>query len=276
MLEIPESFTIAKQLEETVRGKVITGVQAGASPHGFAFYFGEPAGYEEQLVGQKIEGAKAIAGYVEMATGDRRISFFDGVNVRYLQPGESLPKKHQLYIGFEDGSGIVCTVQMYGGMFVYREGENDNPYFLVAKEKPGPLTDAFTPAYFDGLVGQVKGKMSAKAFLATEQRIPGLGNGCLQDILFNAGVNPRTKLEKLKDGDLERVYRAVKDTLGQMVDGGGRDTEKDLFGARGGYGTILSSRTVAYACPCCGGGIEKKAFLGGNVYYCPVCQPVVG
>lgn|GEM_PF-2077218 len=30
-----------------------------------------------------------------------------------------------------------------------------------------------------------------KAFLATEQRIPGLGNGVLQDILWTARIHPK-------------------------------------------------------------------------------------
>jgi hypothetical protein len=35
-------------------------------------------------------------------------------------------------------------------------------------------------------LGQEVKKLSLKALLATEQRIPGLGNGVLQDILFKA------------------------------------------------------------------------------------------
>ncbi|MCQ4762422.1 hypothetical protein NE555_17590, partial [Alistipes onderdonkii] len=40
-----------------------------------------------------------------------------------------------------------------------------------------PLGDGFDAAYFDRLVAGAKPNLSAKAFLATEQRIPGLGNG---------------------------------------------------------------------------------------------------
>ena len=60
-----------------------------------------------------------------------------------------------------------------------------------------PLGDGFDAAYFDRLVAGAKPNLSAKAFLATEQRIPGLGNGVLQDILFNARIHPKRKMATL-------------------------------------------------------------------------------
>ena len=60
-----------------------------------------------------------------------------------------------------------------------------------------------------------------------------------------------------------------------MTDRGGRNTEKDLFGRPGGYAVRLSRNTCAEPCPRCGGPIVKEAYLGGAVYYCPHCQPIV-
>ena len=116
--------------------------------------------------------------------------------------------------------------------------------------------------------------MSAKAFLATEQRIPGLGNGVLQDILFDARIHPKTKIKDLSSGETERMYQSVKSVLVEMTRLGGRDTEKDIFGRPGGYHTVLSRITLERPCPVCGGILERKAFLGGNIYYCPICQPM--
>ena len=122
-------------------------------------------------------------------------------------------------------------------------------------------------------MNSVKQNYSIKAFLATEQRYPGLGNGVLQDILFNAKVNPRRKLAAMTQSEKDAVYQSVKHTLSEMMDGGGRDTEKDIFGCPGGYRTKLSAKTKDCPCPACGSEIIREAFLGGNVYWCPVCQP---
>ena len=106
--------------------------------------------------------------------------------------------------------------------------------------------------------------------MATEQRIPGLGNGVLQDILFKSRIHPKRRLATLGDAELGRMYSSVKSTLRDMADRGGRDTEKDLLGKPGGYKTLLSKNTFAEPCPGCGGAIVKEAYLGGAVYYCPV------
>jgi len=158
-------------------------------------------------------------------------------------------------------------------MLCYPCNEKGLPEGFSCNKAPTPLSAAFTEAYFDALWAGVKPSMSAKAFLATEQRIPGLGNGVLQDILFNAGVNPKQKLEKLNDADKARLYKSLRETLSAMAAQGGRDTERDLFGCFGGYKTILSKKTLDNPCPKCGAKLVREAYLGGNIYYCPVCQP---
>jgi len=110
--------------------------------------------------------------------------------------------------------------------------------------------------------------------LATEQRIPGLGNGVLQDILLNANIHPKRKLENFDDGDIEHLFSSVKSTLKEMKDLGGRDTEKDLFNQKGGYQTILWKNTLANPCRICGGALVRQSFLGGNIYFCTGCQPL--
>lgn len=274
MIEIPESYTLAKQLNETIRGKTVQTVSAGHTSHRFTFFLGNPQDYPGLLEGKTIDQTEAVAGQVELSMGDARLVFNDGTNLRYLEKGEKRPQKHQFLMELEEGSALACTVQMYGGIYGFLEGGNDSPYYLAAKEKPSPLSAAFDPAYFEALWEQAKPTLSVKAFLAAEQRIPGLGNGALQDILFQARINPKTKISEIRLEEKENLYKSVKETLKAMADGGGRDTEKDLFGSPGGYETILSKNTWQRGCPRCGGPIVRTAFLGGNVYYCPVCQPL--
>jgi formamidopyrimidine-DNA glycosylase len=164
---------------------------------------------------------------------------------------------------------------MYGAVLAFTDGDYSNEYYSVAKEKPQPIEDAFDKAYFDSLRGEGTDKLSAKAFLATKQRIPGLGNGVLQDILFRAGLHPKRKMGTLTEQNYTKLFHAVKDTLTEMIELGGRDTEKDLFGNPGGYKTILSRNTVGSPCPVCGTIIEKAAYMGGSVYWCPECQPLI-
>lgn len=137
-----------------------------------------------------------------------------------------------------------------------------------------PNTEEFTYGYFSRLFDNLPGNLSAKAFLATEQRIPGLGNGVLQDILLEAGLHPKRKVGCLTEGARRRIFDAVQGTLYKMTACGGRDTEKDFFGNPGGYRTMLSKKTVGKPCPYCGNVIQKANYMGGTVYFCPVCQEI--
>ena len=272
MLEIPEAQTIARQLKETIKGKTIINVTAAGSPHGFAWYFGDPALYGQRLGGKTVTGTAAYGGRPEIWAEDMRISFDDGVNVRYFAAGAKRPAKHQLLLEFDGGDAVCCTVQMYGGMAAFQDGSNDNVYYRTAKEKPSPLSEEFDAGYFASLLTDETKKLSAKAFLATEQRIPGLGNGVLQDILWSAKIHPKRKVLTLSDGEVEAMYLTVKHLLFDMTARGGRDTEKDMFGKSGGYVTVMSKKNDGMPCPACGGTIRRTAYMGGNVYVCEGCQ----
>jgi len=272
MIELPEAFTLAKQLEQVFKGKTIVSAVANTSPHGFAWYTDDPALYNNKLAGRKITGTTYYAGRPEMHADGMIISFLDGVRFRHLKEGEKRPDKHQLLMEFDDGSALVCTVQMYGGMLLYDGTPVDDFYYNVCKEKPSPFEKAFSKEYYCRLFDDIKKSLSVKGLLATEQRIPGLGNGVLQDILFNARLHPKRKAISLSDDERDRLYNSILSTLKDMRDGGGRNTEKDLFGEPGGYKTILSNKTLAYPCRVCGSGLKREAFLGGNIYFCPGCQ----
>jgi formamidopyrimidine-DNA glycosylase len=273
MIELPEGLALAGQIEETLTGKKIRSVIAGASPHKFAWFYGEPADYPGLFNGSVVEGAFSYGGKLHLKLdGDRGFAFFDGVVLRYYTDVKELPKKHQLSMEFEDGTYLIGTIAMYGGIYGYK-GALQNSFDELARTKPSVFSEDFSPDYFKGLiVGALKPKHSAKAFLATEQRIPGLGNGVCQDILFYAGISPKRDIATLSEEEIGSLYRSVKETLADMTEKGGRNTEKDLFGAPGGYQTVMSKNTYMFPCPRCGGAVVKEAYMGGSVYYCTSCQ----
>lgn len=272
MIELPEAAVLAQQIYTTVGAKKIRQVVAAQSPHKFAWYFGDPAGYSSLLDGKTISAATSLGGMVEIQAGDAVLLFSDGVNLRFHRSKADQPLKHQLLIEFEDSSALSATIAMYGGLQCFPRGANDNPYYRVAREKPSPLTESFSTDYFASLFGSECEKLSLKAFLATQQRIPGLGNGVLQDILYLARLHPRRKVETLSTAEVEVLFHAIKTTLCDMVAGGGRDTERDLFGNPGGYQTRMSKNTSGKLCTLCGSQIQKQNYLGGSIYFCPGCQ----
>ena len=273
MIELPEAAVLAKQINQTLTGKKIKQVIANQSPHKFTWYSGDPARYNERLAGKVIRSVEPFGGHLEIRADDMLLVI--STPIRFHTRDEKLPKKHQLLITFDDASAISCTVQMWGALACFAENEKSSiPDYLISREKPSPLSDKFDRTYFDSLSGGSTGNLSTKAFLATEQRIPGLGNGVLQDILWTAKIHPRKKMADLSAREISQMYRAVKSVLQKMAKQGGRDTETDLFGCPGGYRTILSKNTVGKPCPACDTIITREAYLGGTIYVCEGCQKI--
>lgn len=271
MMELPESYALSKQISSKLAGKVISRVEILKTPHRFTFFKSDTARYPELLEGRTVTGSVFKGGMLEIDTDGSMMVFSDGVTPRYYERPEDYPKKHQFALMFSDGSALICSVRMYGFIDVCPAGTCSEEYYVYSSSRPNPMTEGFTYSYFRSLYSGGK-KLTAKGFLATEQRIPGIGNGVLQDILWNAGISPRFKMENASEEDFRALYDSVVKTVAEMCEGGGRDTESDIFGSPGGYATKLSRNTAGQPCPKCGSPVIREAYMGGNVYYCEKCQ----
>lgn len=273
MIEFPETHVLANQIQNTLIGKKILSVQANTHPHKFAWYSGDPMRYPAMLVGKKITSAGARVGFACNGCGTLILCedtlLIINTPIKYHCAGEKLAAKHQLLLEFDDATYMSCTVKMWGTMFCVPAKEGRLP----DDQAISPLSNAFDENYFEKLRYSVSPGMPVKGFLATEQRIPGLGNGVLQDILWNAQLNPKRRMESITDSEMHMLFKSVKNTLRAMIEQGGRDTEKDLFGNPGGYKTILSKHTLSCPCARCGSLPIRQSFMGGNIYFCPTCQP---
>ncbi len=272
MLEYPEVKTLCAQLAASVASKRVAKVLPPSKPHKFCWFNGEPAEYDAKLRSARAVDFNGFGIYAEIGFDNgMKLCVNDGVNVRLINADDA-PKAYQLLIVFDDGAALAFTVAMYGGI-VLHDGSYDNEYYLKSLAALDPLSDEFA-ARFRELITSEPQKLSAKAFLATQQRFPGIGNGVVQDILFRASIHPKRKIATLGEQQRETLLKSCVDTLSEMTRLGGRDTEKDLFGASGGYQTLMSKNALECGCPRCGGEVTKEAYLGGSVYYCPVCQPL--
>ena len=279
MIEAPEALILAMQLNETVRGKTINYVIAAQTPHKFTWYHDSPESYPDKLTGKIVENCTAFGGMVEInISSDTTLLFCDGANLRYYSPGEKLPGKHQLLIGFSDESCLVVSVRMYGGLFCFTgnklEGNFSN-YYLAARTKPQVMSETFDLSYFLKLINEDRAQnKTAKVFLATEQTIPGLGNGVLQDILYIARIHPKTKIKELGEDQKKYLFFCIKKILQDIYISNGRNCETDIFGQKGKYIPFLSKDTAGTSCKNCGEHIRKENYMGGSIYYCPECQPL--
>jgi len=85
MLEIPESKTISLQAGETLVNRRITEVFNASSPHKFAWFYGDPAGYAKILAGRQVISTSGHGMFVDIrCDADLSITIGDGTNMTYL------------------------------------------------------------------------------------------------------------------------------------------------------------------------------------------------
>jgi formamidopyrimidine-DNA glycosylase len=276
MLELPEVLTITRQMQAELPGRRIASAVVGASPHKFAFFNRKPEEYSALLTGRTVGTVFEKSAYI-VATiePDMALLFGDvGGRILFHKGGWTLPAKHQLFLTFDDGSMLTLSIVLWGGLKLSPLAEIDKEIWSL--KRLVPVGDGFTYDAFQALLADPEEKetRSAKRFMISKPGLCGVGNGCLQDILFRAKIHPRRRMVSLSTDEQRALYDATRETLGLMIAQGGRASEVDLYGRIGGYETILDSKTAGTPCPVCGALIEKILYLGGAAYFCPSCQPV--
>ena len=275
MFELPEFVTLAKQMNDTLKGKTIRRGQLGNSPHRFVWYNRSHDEFERLAKGKTIGEAWAKGKwlFIPLEPGYVLLLGECGGKVLYHPPGSQVPKKLHLHITFDDESFLTATTQMWGAMELHESGEEQNRKYVKGM-RTTPIEPEFTFDYFCTLIDQLvtEKKRSVKGLLTQDQIIPGLGNAIAQDILFRARLHPRHSLADLNAGQRRALYDAILNTVGEVIEGGGRYDEVDLYSHRGGYTRIMDRNAVGRPCPECRGEIEKTQHLGGTCYFCPNCQ----
>jgi len=278
MIEMPEATTIARQMNQTLTGKIISKFERGNKTHKFLWLNRPDEEYETILPGLTVTGASSFGRSIYLYLGDYLLWWSDtGGKLLYHEPGDKLPKNYHLGWDFEDGSTLTFAMQMWGGVKLLDKSEfEEKPNDETGVE---PLSSAFTLAKFNEMLDEYPEKTSKgiKGFLvATGYAIPnhiaGLGNAIVQDILFQAGISPKRKNMDIHPEEREKLFEAINSTIAEAIQFGGRYDEVDHFGNKGGYIRLMDSKTTDTPCIRCGTDIQKISYLGGACYLCPNCQ----
>jgi formamidopyrimidine-DNA glycosylase len=275
MFELPEFVTLAKQINETLTGKVIRQGSLGNAPHKFVWYNRTHDEFatltRDKTVGKAHTRGKWLflpleLGYV-LTLGEC------GGKVLLHPTGSPIPKKYHLHLVFRDGSALTAMTQMWGAMELYEQGRELQRQY-IRDMRPTPADPDFTVEYFSSLIdASAQGqKRTAKGLLTQDQLIPGLGNAIAQDILFRAKLHPRHPIDRLTQAQRRLLHRTILKTVNEVIEQGGRNDEYDLHGRPGGYRRIMDKNAAGRPCPECGTKVEKIQYLGGACYFCPRCQ----
>jgi formamidopyrimidine-DNA glycosylase len=276
MFELPEFVTLATQINETLRGKVVKNASLGNSPHRFVWYNRTPRAFASLTRGKKLGRAHTRGKWLFMPLEPGYVLVLGecGGRVLFHPAGTRLPARYHLSLSFKDGSSFTATTQLWGAMELYQKGKERSREY-IRDMRPTPVDPSFTPGYFASLLDELAQgpPRSVKGLLTQDQLIPGLGNAIAQDILFRARLHPTHPVNTLATRQRRLLYREILATVTEVIDKGGRNDEYDLYNHPGGYRRLMDKHAVGRPCPECGVKIEKMQYLGGACYFCPRCQP---
>lgn len=274
MIEMPEAFTLARQVNEALTGKTFQGFAQGELRHKFLWLDRPAEESSAMLAGQALTGASSYGRSLYLHVGSEHLIWFGdiGGKLLYHPAAGPLPKKYHLRWDLADGSNLSFVLQMWGFVRLLEQSEfGERPHKEAGIP---PLSPEFTLQRFNALLEEYPDKTSkgVKGFLVTSVHMNGIGNSYAQDILFRAHLSPRRKIPDISPAEREQLYHAIQETVALAIQAGGREEESDLFGRPGGYRRLMSSQTAGTPCAVCGTTIEKIAYLGGACYLCPQCQ----
>jgi len=137
-------------------------------------------------------------------------------------------------------------------------------------------TDALEIGYkeFQDIIKKSK-KKKIKPLLMEQKLIAGIGNIYSDEILFQAGVLPYRTADSLKQDELKKIHKAIKDILKKAIALAGSSVS-DFRRTTGDKGEFQKKvkvyRRNNQKCLKCGTIIKRKKIGGRSAHFCSKCQ----
>jgi formamidopyrimidine-DNA glycosylase len=149
----------------------------------------------------------------------------------------------------------------------------DPAHKLLAGLGAEPFDPALTPAAFHAALR--RRRSAIKPVLLAGDIVVGAGNIYACEALFHAGIDPRTRADRVSGPRAERLLAAVRTTLARAMAVGG-STLRDFRDAHGMGGEFQSEAAVygreGQPCRQCGGPLRRIVQGQRATYFCPHCQ----
>lgn len=269
MPELPEVEVTRLSFAERIRGAQVVEVRLGKPlrwPLGIA---------PERLVGHTVGAVSRRGKYLWMPLDG-------GGLLMHLGMSGSLAFSSQFAVaGSHDHFDLHTTLGLLRltdprrfGAVVWSPGLGEGTAAkLLAGLGLEPFDEAFDGAYLHrALQGR---RVAIKQALLGGNVVVGAGNIYACEALFRAGIDPRTRSDRISRPRAARLALAVRETLAEALSLGGSTLRdfRDAHGASGAY--QLSAHVYAREgepCHVCGSAIRRIVQAQRSTYFCPVCQ----
>ncbi len=268
MPELPEIACRAREMHEMLVGKTIAGIEV-LQPKCLNV---DAATFADALSGARLLAVTHRGKWIFVETSRGWLLLNLGMGGEILAVTRaSMPDKWRLAVDFDDGTCLAINFWWFGYAHHVPGGALDS-HAMTAKL--GPNADRLSREELHQLLRGRRGRI--KAFLLDQERIAGIGNAYVHDILFLAGLHPLRSIDTLSTAEVDRLFAAIRQGLLPSIDKGGAFYEVGLQGQKGGFTMqdILIGYKEDQPCPVCGTAIVKIRTGSTSSFVCPGCQPL--
>jgi formamidopyrimidine-DNA glycosylase len=285
MPELPEVETVARGVDERVRGEQILSVWFSEKREPFKT---PPAEMAAALTGRRIEKVHRVGKHIVFdlapSSAHEAIQWLVhlGMTGRLLVAEADVPVPPHTHGVLQLSSGRELRFvdpRRFGRMALHQpparvphptEGRvGSGEGFTGTGREPLEISKDDFRSLFRGR------KTTIKAALLNQKLLQGVGNIYADEALFRAGIRPRRLAGRLTRAELDRLHAAVQRVLTAAIALGGSSVSDyvDAAGVRGFF-QLQHHVYMRTGEPClvCGSPIRRIVVAGRGTHYCGHCQ----
>lgn len=296
MPELPEVETVARGVDERVRGERIEDAWFSSKPEPFKT---SPAEMAERLPGMRIARVYRVGKHIVFDMAADSLPFVHapagvpaGPDVQWIvhlgmtgrllvaEADTPVPGHTHGVLRLSSGRELrFVDARRFGRMALHVLRDNTS----VAGDGAGGTRGAFQGPGAEPLLISAAAfrelfrsrRTSIKAALLNQKLLHGVGNIYADESLYRAGLRPRRMAARLTRAELDRLHEALQRVLREAIALGGSSVSDyvDAAGVRGFF--QLEHRVymrTGKPCLTCGTPIRRLVVAGRGTHYCPKCQ----
>lgn len=270
MPELPEVEVTRRGIAAALRGATVRSVRLGKPlrwPLGT-----DPAGLVGARVGDVTRRGKYLWLPLEPAGGLLLHLGMSG-SLALLERAPPHGAHDHFDLGTDRGTLRLNDPRRFGAVVWAPALDAEPAATLLARLGAEPFDPALTPLAFHAALHRRHAPI--KAVLLAGDIVVGAGNIYACETLFQAGIHPALRADRISRPRAEKLLAALRTTLARALELGG-STLRDFTDAHGMSGAYQASAAVygreGEPCPRCGAAVRRVVQGQRSTFFCAACQ----
>ncbi len=211
-----------------------------------------------RLKGHCFESTRRHGKHLFARANDAWVRLHFGMSgfLHYFNAKEKVPPHTRVLFVFENDYRLAFDDQRKFG----EVGLLDDADKFLEKRGLGPDALDIDFSEFTRMIGKRPG--AVKSTLLNQRLIAGIGNIYADEILFHASIHPATKIARLGDKRMKKLFRAMRHVLEKAI-----ECQSDWSKMPKSW--LLTHRGKSGKCPRCGRELKSARIGGRTAWFCP-------